>query len=80
LEINLFFSVVKTSFFVTIASVLGTGILGLPVKTANSGFFPFLVIFAVVLVFEVTPSPFPIYHFILTSANAVASRVLTSAR
>jgi len=40
-------------FFVTIASVLGTGILGLPVKTANSGFFPFLVVFAIVLVFEV---------------------------
>jgi amino acid permease len=41
------------SFFVTIASVLGTGILGLPVKTANSGFFPFLVIFLIVLIFEV---------------------------
>lgn len=40
-------------FFVTIASVLGTGILGLPVKTANSGFFPFLVIFLIVLIFEV---------------------------
>ncbi len=43
------------SFFVTIASVLGTGILGLPVKTANSGFFPFLVIFLIVLIFEVPP-------------------------
>ncbi len=41
------------SFFVTIASVLGTGILGLPVKTADSGFFPFLVIFVIVLIFEV---------------------------
>ncbi len=43
----------KKSFFVTIASVLGTGILGLPVKTADSGFFPFLVIFVIVLIFEV---------------------------
>lgn len=39
-------------FFVTIASVLGTGILGLPVKTANSGFYPFLLIFVIVLIME----------------------------
>lgn len=29
-------------FFVTVASILGTGILGLPVKLAHSGFWPFL--------------------------------------
>jgi amino acid permease len=42
------------SFFVTIASVLGTGILGLPVKTANSGFWAFCVVFVVVLFMEVS--------------------------
>jgi len=40
------------SFFVTIASVLGTGILGLPVKTSESGFYPFLCVFVLVLLFE----------------------------
>jgi len=37
---------------VTIASVLGTGILGLPVKTSESGFYPFLCVFVLVLLFE----------------------------
>mmetsp|Transcript_29296 Transcript_29296/g.41246 ORF Transcript_29296/g.41246 Transcript_29296/m.41246 type:complete len:528 (-) Transcript_29296:60-1643(-) len=39
-------------FFVTVASVLGTGILGLPVKTSQSGFWPFFVVFIVVLIME----------------------------
>lgn len=39
-------------FFVTVASVLGTGILGLPVKTAQSGFWPFFVVFVVVMIME----------------------------
>lgn len=30
-------------YFIVIASVLGTGILGLPVKLAHSGFTPFIV-------------------------------------
>jgi hypothetical protein len=36
-----------------VASVLGTGILGLPVKTSKSGFFPFFVVFIIVLIMEV---------------------------
>ncbi|XP_031557499.1 uncharacterized protein LOC116294110 isoform X2 [Actinia tenebrosa] len=32
-------------YFVTIAAILGTGILGLPVKLSNSGFMPFLLVF-----------------------------------
>ncbi|XP_055868973.1 uncharacterized protein LOC106070099 isoform X1 [Biomphalaria glabrata] len=35
------------SYFVTIATILGTGILGLPVKLAHSGFYPFLISFIV---------------------------------
>lgn len=32
-------------YFVTIATILGTGILGLPVKLARSGLYPFLISF-----------------------------------
>eukprot|EP00741_Cyanophora_paradoxa_P013674 tig00020704_g13203.t1 len=39
-------------FFMTIASVLGTGILGLPVKLSASGFSPFLVTFSVCLLVQ----------------------------
>jgi len=39
-------------FFVTIASVLGTGILALPVKTVTSGFYPFFVVLLFVLLLE----------------------------
>lgn len=39
-------------FFVTVASVLGTGILALPVKVGQSGFSPFLVTFSVCLVMQ----------------------------
>lgn len=35
------------TYFVTIACILGTGILGLPVTLDNSGFYPFLVVFII---------------------------------
>lgn len=41
-----------TCFFVTVASVLGTGILALPVKVGQSGFAPFLLTFSVCLVMQ----------------------------
>lgn len=40
-------------FGVAVATILGTGILGLPVKLADSGFAPFLPTFAVCLVMQV---------------------------
>jgi Tryptophan/tyrosine permease family len=39
--------VYASAFFVVIASVLGTGILGLPVKLALSGFTPFVTTYTV---------------------------------
>ncbi|XP_059143831.1 uncharacterized protein LOC131931145 isoform X2 [Physella acuta] len=33
------------AYFVTIATILGTGILGLPVKLTQAGFYPFLISF-----------------------------------
>jgi hypothetical protein len=36
-----------STFFLTVATVLGTGILALPVKLEKSGFFPFLSSFTV---------------------------------
>lgn len=36
-------------YFISIATILGTGILGLPVTLYNCGFLPFLVVFTVVL-------------------------------
>lgn len=39
-----------SSFAVTVATILGTGILGLPVKLAFSGLGPFIVCFVIVLV------------------------------
>eukprot|EP01114_Cavostelium_apophysatum_P013586 TRINITY_DN3322_c0_g3_i2.p1 TRINITY_DN3322_c0_g3~~TRINITY_DN3322_c0_g3_i2.p1 ORF type:complete len:172 (+),score=28.66 TRINITY_DN3322_c0_g3_i2:168-683(+) len=39
-------------YFVCISSVLGTGILALPVKTAASGFVPFFIVLMVVLLME----------------------------
>jgi amino acid permease len=41
-----------TAFFVTIASVLGTGILGLPVKLVSTGFWPFCLIFLLGLLMQ----------------------------
>jgi len=38
-----------SSFAITVATILGTGILGLPVKLAFSGLFPFIVCFVIVL-------------------------------
>jgi amino acid permease len=38
-----------TIFFTTIAVLLGTGILGLPIKLVDTGFAPFVVIFTVTL-------------------------------
>ncbi|KAH9512328.1 hypothetical protein Btru_039185 [Bulinus truncatus] len=35
------------AYFVTIATILGTGILGLPVKLSHSGFYPFLISFII---------------------------------
>ncbi|XP_052824815.1 uncharacterized protein LOC106871076 isoform X2 [Octopus bimaculoides] len=40
-------------YFVTIACILGTGILGLPVTLYKSGFYPFLISFLVTFVFQV---------------------------
>jgi hypothetical protein len=36
-----------STFFLTVATVLGTGILALPVKLEKSGFFPFLSSFTI---------------------------------
>jgi len=41
------FWVYVNTFFITVASVLGTGILGLPVKLSRCGFYPFLVSYTV---------------------------------
>ncbi|CAL1545531.1 unnamed protein product [Lymnaea stagnalis] len=35
------------AYFVTIATILGTGILGLPVTLTHSGFYPFLISFII---------------------------------
>lgn len=40
-------------FFVTVATILGTGILGLPVKSGPSGFTPFVSTFSVCLVMQI---------------------------
>jgi len=40
------------SFFVTIATILGTGILGLPVKLSSSGVVPFVVVFSLGLAMQ----------------------------
>ena len=40
-------------FFITVASILGTGILGLPVKLGKSGFWPFFALFVVCLLMQV---------------------------
>lgn len=37
-------------FFITVASILGTGILALPVKLEKPGFFPFLTTFSICLI------------------------------
>jgi amino acid permease len=42
------------TFFVTIATILGTGILALPVKLAKCGFFPFLLAFSVCLFMQLS--------------------------
>eukprot|EP01080_Neovahlkampfia_damariscottae_P007420 gene7420-11743_t len=42
--------VVVSTFFLTVATVLGTGILALPVKLEKSGFYPFLSTFSVGIV------------------------------
>ena len=39
-------------FFVSVATILGTGILALPVKVAQSGFTPFVVSFFVCLIMQ----------------------------
>lgn len=41
-----------SSFFLTIATTLGTGILALPVKLSQTGFGPAVAVFAVVLCME----------------------------
>eukprot|EP01028_Stygiella_incarcerata_P010855 TRINITY_DN5875_c0_g1_i1.p1 TRINITY_DN5875_c0_g1~~TRINITY_DN5875_c0_g1_i1.p1 ORF type:complete len:601 (-),score=145.36 TRINITY_DN5875_c0_g1_i1:1619-3421(-) len=41
-----------SAFFITIATILGTGILALPVKVAHCGFEPFLATFVVCLVMQ----------------------------
>lgn len=40
--------------FVTIATILGTGILGLPVKLAHSGLWPFIFTFTFVLAMQIS--------------------------
>eukprot|EP01138_Halocafeteria_seosinensis_P005393 gb/GECG01005513.1/.p1 GENE.gb/GECG01005513.1/~~gb/GECG01005513.1/.p1 ORF type:complete len:1012 (+),score=102.88 gb/GECG01005513.1/:1-3036(+) len=40
------------AFFITVATILGTGILGLPVDLANAGFFPFIATFAMCLAMQ----------------------------
>lgn len=40
-------------FFTTIAVLLGTGILGLPVTLVDSGFFPFFIVFSLVFVMQI---------------------------
>eukprot|EP00761_Pharyngomonas_kirbyi_P011512 gb/GECH01011537.1/.p1 GENE.gb/GECH01011537.1/~~gb/GECH01011537.1/.p1 ORF type:complete len:165 (+),score=29.18 gb/GECH01011537.1/:1-495(+) len=47
-EIFIFFS----CFFLVIATVLGTGVLALPVKVYNSGFWPFFSTFAICLIMQ----------------------------
>ena len=41
------------SYFVTIATILGTGILGLPVKLTYAGFGPFVTTFTICVVMQV---------------------------
>jgi len=41
------------AFFLVVASVLGTGILGLPVKLAQSGFYPFLASYFLCFIMQV---------------------------
>lgn len=41
------------TYFVTIAYILGTGILGLPVTLGSSGFYPFLVEFIISFIIQV---------------------------
>ena len=53
-------SVGACSFFVTVATILGTGILGLPVKSGPSGFTPFVSTFSVCLVMQVLCLGFPL--------------------
>jgi amino acid permease len=40
------------SFFVVVATILGTDILALPVKVGETGFYPFLVQFAVCAIMQ----------------------------
>jgi amino acid permease len=46
-------SISISCFFITVATVLGTGILALPVKVAKTGFFPFLTTVVTCLVAQV---------------------------
>jgi len=41
------------AFFFVMADVLGTGILGLPIKLAQCGFWPFLVTYSVGFLMQV---------------------------
>jgi ABC-type proline/glycine betaine transport system permease subunit len=45
-------TVLTVSYFVVVASILGTGILALPVKVGETGFYPFLIQFAICAVFQ----------------------------
>ena len=40
-------------FFTTIAVLLGTGILGLPIKLVDTGFWPFLAVFSLTFLMQV---------------------------
>jgi len=42
-----------SAFFMIVASVLGTGILGLPVTVASSGLPPFLLSYSICLLMQV---------------------------
>ncbi|KAK3738367.1 hypothetical protein QZH41_010677 [Actinostola sp. cb2023] len=54
-------------YFVTIAAILGTGILGLPVKLSNSGFTSFVVVFVLGFFAQVLV----IYYFVEILQKAV---------
>jgi amino acid permease len=65
------------SYFVVVASILGTGILALPVKVGETGFYPFLIQFAICAVFQCLVLLFMIELLQKAATHQVRFRYLT---
>lgn len=67
----------NSSYFVVVASILGTGILALPVKVGETGFYPFLIQFAICAVFQCLVLLFMIELLQKAATHQVRFRYLT---